>query len=219
MINAVIFDLDGVIVSTDECHYLAWQKMADDAGFKFDREMNDQLRGVSRMDCLDIILGNAAENYSQEEKVEFAKKKNDLYVSLIRSLNPNDMMAGAKKTLEELKVSGIKIAIGSSSKNTPTILRQIGLFNYFDAVADGNDITKSKPDPEVFLLAMKLMNKQVHECLVVEDAMAGVEAALSAGMQVLAVGSASSSQRATITAKSLNAFSVIDWINSTNKDI
>lgn len=214
MIKAVIFDLDGVIVSTDECHYLAWQKMSDDAGFKFDREMNDQLRGVSRMDCLDIILRNATRNYSQKEKTEFAKKKNELYVSLIRSLNPNDMMPGAKKTLEELKAAGIKIAIGSSSKNTPTILKQIGLNNYFDAVADGNDITKSKPDPEVFLLAMNLMNKQAHECLVIEDAVAGVEAALLAGMRVLGVGSASSSQQATVTAKSLNDISVIDWINS-----
>lgn len=217
MISAVIFDLDGVLVSTDEFHYLAWKQMAADEGIKFGREINEHLRGVSRMDSLDIILRNAARHYTEEEKNSLAKKKNKIYVDLIQSLKPDDMLPGAKRTIQELRTAGIKIAIGSSSKNTPSILNQIGLTDYFDAVADGNDITRSKPDPEVFLLAAKRLNKPFDECLVIEDAQSGVEAAVSAGMQVLGVGSASLSPQATIRAKSLNDISVLDWIKSNSE--
>ncbi|NLC32247.1 MAG: beta-phosphoglucomutase [Clostridiales bacterium] len=217
MISAVIFDLDGVLVSTDEYHYLAWKQMAKDEGIVFNREINEALRGVSRMDSLDIVLSHAVKEYTLEEKKMLAKKKNEIYVKLIHTLQPKDMLPGAKKTIEALKAAGIKIAIGSSSKNTPAILEQIELTDYFDAIADGNNITKSKPDPEVFLLAAHLLNKTPEECLVIEDAQSGLEAAISAGMLVLGVGSASSSLQATIRAKSLKDISVLDWINQRNR--
>ena len=178
----VIFDLDGVIVSTDNCHYLAWKKMADEEGIPFDRTINERLRGVSRMESLNIILEKANKAYSEEEKQAMATRKNGYYVELIGSLTPGDMLPGAMDTLQMLKEKGIRIAIGSSSRNTPVILKQIQLENAFDAVADGNAITHSKPDPEVFLLAAKLLGLSPDNCLVVEDADAGVEAALAGGM-------------------------------------
>ena len=134
MIKAVIFDLDGVIVSTDECHYKAWKKMADEEDIYFDKEINNRLRGVSRADSLEIILEQAEKEYSIIEKEQMSERKNNYYKDFIAGLTPNDILPGAMKTLEELKSNGIKIAIGSSSKNTPIILKQIGLDNYFDAV-------------------------------------------------------------------------------------
>ena len=156
-ILGVIFDLDGVIVSTDDCHYLAWKRMADEEGIPFDRKVNERLRGVSRMASLEIILEKATKTYTEEQKVEMATRKNGYYVELIQQLTADAMLPGAMATLEMLKKRGVKIAIGSSSRNTPIILRQIGLDGYFDAVADGNQITHSKPDPEVFLLGAKLL--------------------------------------------------------------
>lgn len=204
-ILGVIFDLDGVIVSTDNCHYLAWKKMADEEGIPFDRTINERLRGVSRMESLSIILEKAEKNYSDEEKEAMATRKNGYYVELIGSLTPGDMLPGAMETLKMLKEKGIRIAIGSSSRNTPIILKQIQLTETFDAVADGNAITRSKPDPEVFLLAAKLLNLSPENCLVVEDADAGVEAALAGGMRVLGVGGAAQNPKATFAAESLAA--------------
>ena len=149
-ILGVIFDLDGVIVSTDNCHYLAWKRMADEEGIYFDRTINERLRGVSRMESLEIILERAQRPYTDEEKQAMAARKNAYYVELIGSLTRADILPGALDTLSYLKERGVKVAIGSSSKNTPIILRQIGLENAFDAVADGNAITHSKPDPEAF---------------------------------------------------------------------
>ena len=188
-ILGVIFDLDGVIVSTDNCHYLAWKRMADEEGIEFDRKVNERLRGVSRMESLAIILEKAAKEYSEEEKLAMAARKNGYYVELIGSLTENDVLPGALDTLKLLKEKGIKAAIGSSSRNTPIILKQIGLADAFDAVADGNAIKNSKPDPEVFLLAAKLLKLNPANCLVVEDADAGIEAALGGGMRALGVGS------------------------------
>ncbi len=202
----VIFDLDGVIVSTDNCHYLAWKKMADEEGIPFDRTINERLRGVSRMESLSIILEKAEKTYSEEEKQAMAARKNGYYVELIGSLTPEDMLPGAMNTLMQLKEKGIKIAIGSSSRNTPIILRQLQLENTFDAVADGNAITKSKPDPEVFLLAAKQLELQPENCLVVEDADAGVQAALAGGMRVLGVGGAAQNPNATFACASLADF-------------
>ena len=191
-ILGVIFDLDGVIVSTDNCHYLA-----------FDRTVNERLRGVSRMESLAIILEKAVKEYSEEEKQAMAARKNGYYVELIGSLTENDILPGALDTLNMLKAKGIKVAIGSSSRNTPIILRQIGLSEAFDAVADGNAIKNSKPDPEVFLLAAKLLKLDPANCLVVEDADAGIEAALAGGMRALGVGSAAANHAATFTASNL----------------
>lgn len=187
MIKAVIFDLDGVIVSTDDCHYEAWKKMADEEGIYFDKTINNRLRGVSRMESLEIVLERAEKEYSEEEKVQLAERKNDYYKELITRLTPNDILPGAKENLEELRSKGIKIAIGSSSKNTPVILKQIGLAEFFDAVSDGNNITNSKPDPEVFLKAAEMLGIPVNECMIVEDADAGIEAGKRAGMKTLSV--------------------------------
>lgn len=202
-ILGVIFDLDGVIVSTDNCHYLAWKRMADEEGISFDRTVNERLRGVSRMESLAIILEKAVKEYSEEEKQTMAARKNGYYVELIGSLTENDILPGALDTLNMLKAKGIKVAIGSSSRNTPIILRQIGLSEAFDAVADGNAIKNSKPDPEVFLLAAKLLKLDPANCLVVEDADAGIEAALAGGMRALGVGSAAANSAATFTASDL----------------
>lgn len=201
--KAVIFDLDGVIVSTDEYHYQAWKKMADEEGVYFDREVNEGLRGVSRMEALDIILEKSQRIYSQKEKNEAAQRKNDYYKEMLNNVTAKDILPGVMALLRGLKERGIKVAIGSSSKNTPIILKKIGLDNYFDAVADGNDIKNSKPDPEVFLLAAEKLQVSPTECLVVEDAVAGIEAALSGGMKVLGVGFASTCEKATYRLKDL----------------
>jgi len=187
MIKAVIFDLDGVIVSTDDCHYEAWKKLADEEGIYFDRKINDRLRGVSRMASLEIVLERSEKTYTEEEKEELAERKNGYYRDFIKKLTPNDILPGVMDNLAELKKNGIKIAIGSSSKNTPIILKQIGLDGYFDAVSDGNNITKSKPDPEVFLKAAEMLKIPPENCLVVEDADAGIEAGKNGGMKTLAV--------------------------------
>ncbi len=202
-IKAVIFDLDGAIVSTDDCHFQAWKGLADCRGIYFDRTINERLRGVSRMESLEILLERADRTYSQEEKVMMASEKNEVYKQLVKQLTPDAILPGALETLIALRQKGILLAIGSSSKNAPIILSQIGLGGYFDAVADGNQIQNSKPDPEVFMLAAKMLNQPVHACLVVEDADAGVEAALNANMRVLGIGSAALSSKATVTAKSL----------------
>ncbi|WP_322908111.1 beta-phosphoglucomutase [Paenibacillus campi] len=189
-IKAVIFDLDGVIVSTDEFHYQAWKKMSDEEGIPFNHTINNRLRGVSRMESLNIILERAEREYTAEEKQALAERKNEYYKQSLVQLTPDDLLPGAKRAIDELKQRKVKIAIGSSSKNTPTILKQIGLADAFDAVADGNDITHSKPDPEVFLLAASKLGIPPEECLVVEDAEAGVQAAIAGGMNVAAVGDA-----------------------------
>ena len=187
MIKAVIFDLDGVIVSTDDCHYEAWRKLSDEEGIYFDRKINDRLRGVSRMASLEIVLEGSKKAYTQEEKEKLAERKNGYYKEFIKKLTPNDILPGVMDNLEELKKNGIKIAIGSSSKNTPIILKQIGLCGYFDAVSDGNNISKSKPDPEVFLKAAEMLKIPPKNCLVVEDADAGIEAGKNGGMKTLSV--------------------------------
>ena len=206
MIKAVIFDLDGVIVSTDDCHYRAWKKMADEEGIYFDREINNRLRGVSRMTSLEIVLEKANREYSEKEKQEMAERKNNYYKELICELTPNDILTSVTEKLDELKENGIKIAIGSSSKNTPIILKQIGLDNYFDAVSDGNNITHSKPNPEVFLKAAEMLGVAPEDCMIVEDADAGIEAGKRAGMKTLAVQGANG---ADFKAKNL---AECDWV-------
>lgn len=187
MIKAVIFDLDGVIVSTDDCHFKAWKKMADEEGIYFDREINNRLRGVSRMKSLEIVLERADREYSEEEKQLLAERKNNYYKKLICELTSKDILPGVSERLNDLKAHNIKIAIGSSSKNTPIILKQIGLDQYFDAVSDGNQITHSKPDPEVFLKAAEMLEISPINCMIVEDADAGIEAGVRAGMKTLSV--------------------------------
>ena len=189
--DAVIFDLDGVICSTDEYHYKAWKAMADGMGIPFDRTINNRLRGVSRMASLEIIL----EKYqgpalSDEEKARLAEQKNDLYRESLKEMSTADLSDEVKETLDALRAMGLKLAIGSSSKNTPFILGQIGLAGYFDAVSDGNNITRSKPDPEVFVKAAEMLGLPPESCLVVEDAVSGAEAGHAGGMKVACLGDA-----------------------------
>lgn len=190
--KAVIFDLDGVICTTDEYHYQAWKKMADGMNIYFDRTINNRLRGVSRMESLEIIL----EQYhgpalSEERKVELATQKNDLYRESLHQMSPADLSEEVKTTLDALRAAGLKLAIGSSSKNTPFILGQLGLGSYFDAVSDGNNITRSKPNPEVFLKAAEMLGLAPSDCLVVEDAVSGAQAGHAGGFEVACVGDAS----------------------------
>lgn len=185
--KAVIFDLDGVICFTDKFHYQAWKTLADRLGIYFDEKINDRLRGVSRMASLDIILERAAKEYTQEEKKAFATEKNDTYRELLKNMSPADLTDEVKNTLVELRNRGYKLSIGSSSKNTKFILGQIGLGDFFDAIADGTDITHSKPDPEVFLISAEKVGIDPADCAVVEDAKAGIEAAKAGGMTALAL--------------------------------
>lgn len=189
--DAVIFDLDGVICSTDEYHYKAWKAMADGMGIPFDRTINNRLRGVSRMASLEIIL----EKYegpalSEAAKLRLAEQKNDIYRESLHEMSTADLPQDVKETLDELRGMGLKLAIGSSSKNTPFILGQIGLGGWFDAVSDGNNITRSKPDPEVFVKAAEMLGIAPERCLVVEDAVSGAEAGHRGGMKVACVGDA-----------------------------
>ena len=209
MIKAVLFDLDGVIVSTDRCHYRAWKRMADEEGIFFDEKINDRLRGVSRMASLDIVLERARQTYSDAEKAEMAERKNNYYKELIRLLTPADILPGAMDNLRNLKEHGIRIAVGSSSKNTPIILKQIGLDTYFDAVCDGNNITRSKPDPEVFCKAAEMLGVSPGDCLVVEDADAGIAAGRAGGMKTLSVRGA---KGADYSARDLSEFDIFKQI-------
>lgn len=188
--QGIIFDLDGVICSTDHYHYLAWKKLADRLGIYFDETINNRLRGVSRMASLDIVLERSAVAYSNEEKVAFAEEKNSRYRELLKNMSPADLTSEVKETLDALRTKGLKLGIGSSSKNTKFILSQIGLGDFFDKISDGTNITRSKPDPEVFLKAAEYLELSPEVCLVVEDAKAGIQAAIAAGMDSAAIGDA-----------------------------
>ena len=188
--QGIIFDLDGVICSTDHYHYLAWKALADRLGIYFDETINNRLRGVSRMASLEIILERSAVAYSEEEKAAFAEEKNNLYRELLKNMSPADLAPEVKETLDSLRAKGLKLGIGSSSKNTRFILSQIGLGDFFDKISDGTNITRSKPDPEVFLKAAEYLELPPETCLVVEDAKAGIEAATAAGMDSAAIGDA-----------------------------
>lgn len=191
MIKGVIFDLDGVIVFTDHFHYLAWKHLADDEGIYFDETINHRLRGVSRMESLNIILERATKTYSEEEKVAMATKKNMRYQDYLKTMKPSDVKEKDRQFLEQLKKQGYKIAVGSSSKNATFILKQVALDTLFDAVVDGNHITHSKPDPEVFLKAAAALQLPIASCIVVEDAEAGIDAAKAGGFIACGIQEAS----------------------------
>lgn len=185
--KALIFDLDGVICFTDKYHYQAWKGLADRLGIYFDKKINDRLRGVSRMESLEIILERADREYSQQEKEAFTEEKNDAYRELLKTMSPEDLSDEVRDTLIELRRRGYKLAIGSSSKNAKFILDRIGLSGFFDAIADGTDITHTKPNPEVFLKAAAKLGIAQADCAVVEDAKAGIEAAKAGGMTAFAL--------------------------------
>ena len=188
--KAFIFDLDGVLVDSAKYHYLAWKALADKLGFEFTEKDNERLKGVSRMKSLEILLEIGGVIMSDDMKEKAATEKNELYRSYIAQMTPDEILPGVENFLKEIKAAGFKTAIGSASKNTPLILERTGLAKYFDAVADGTMVSKAKPDPEVFLKGAELLGVDPKDCVVFEDAEAGVEAAHNAGMKAVGIGSA-----------------------------
>lgn len=210
MIKGVIFDLDGVLVSTDEMHFEAWKMLAEELGIdKFTKEDNKRQKGVSRMESLEVVLSKGRRIYTAEEKEEMAERKNNLYKELLAGLDENAILPGAVDCLKMLRSRGILIGIGSVSKNAPLILTRTGLTEYVDKVSCGLDITRSKPDPEVFEVAANKLELKYEECLVVEDSLAGIVAGRAAHMKTLGVGTEYVQLRADYEAPGLNAD--IDW--------
>lgn len=190
-IKGIIFDLDGVLVFTDKFHYQAWKCLTDKLDIEFDEEMNHCLRGVSRMESLEIILEKyTGKALSEKQKQELAEEKNNIYIELLKTMSPKDVSMEVRGVLKELKKKNYKMAIGSSSRNAKFILERVQLIDAFDAISDGTNIAKSKPDPEVFLKAAELLGLQPNECAVVEDAYAGIDAAKAGQMTAFAVGNA-----------------------------
>jgi beta-phosphoglucomutase len=187
-LQAVIFDLDGVLTDTAEFHYLAWQELADAEGLPFDREANEALRGVSRADSLRLVLGDR--EVGEDEFQRMMAGKNERYVELLADMSPDDLLPGALELVEACRDRGLKVAIGSSSRNAPTVLDALGITDRFDAVADGSTVAVAKPAPDLFLAAARLLGVDPSRCAVVEDAEAGVDAALAAGMLVVGIGPA-----------------------------
>ena len=190
IIKGCIFDLDGVLVDTAKYHYQAWRKLAKQLNFEFTEEENESLKGVNRLDSLKLILGWAGVNVSESLFNELADKKNSWYVEMIEKLNPSDLLPGVLEFLNELKTAGYRIALGSASKNAHLILNKTQIVNYFDAIVDGSSVSESKPNPAVFLKAARLIGLNARDCIVLEDAVSGVEAAKNAGMKVIGIGEA-----------------------------
>ncbi len=210
-IKAVIFDLDGVIVHTDRYHYHAWKSVSEKLDLEFDEEVNNLLRGVSRNESLEIILRHNNVTLSAAEKDAITDEKNEIYKKYLLNMSESDLDADVLKTLKILKQNRIKIAIGSSSRNAPLILRQIGIYNLFDAISDGNNITNSKPDPEVFLRAASFLNLSPDKCIVVEDAVAGIDAAVNGGFISAGIGEAAKYPKCDLTIGSV--IDILDFMS------
>lgn len=206
--KACIFDLDGVIVNTAVYHFLAWKRLAGLLGINFTEKDNEKLKGVSRMASLEIILELSGKTYTVEEKTRFAEMKNRWYVEYISRMTPSDILPGALTLLRELREKGILTAIGSASKNTPLILEKTGIRHLFDAVADGNIVTRAKPDPEIFLTAASMLKTDPAKCIVFEDAAAGITAAHNAGMFCIGVGDREILSEADLIIKDLSEINV-----------
>ena len=187
-IKACIFDLDGVIVDTAVYHYKAWKRLANELSFDFTEEANEKLKGISRKESLDLILGWGGVDKTEAERAELATSKNEWYVEMISQMTPAEILPGTLEFLQALKTAGYKIALGSASKNAGFILEKVGLTSYFDAIVDGNLVTASKPDPQVFLKGAELLGIEPAACVVFEDAIAGIEAAKAGGMKVIGIG-------------------------------
>lgn len=197
MIKGVIFDLDGVLVLTEKYHYNAWKQVLDAENIYIDEVMYDKLRGLSRIDTLNQILKIAKKEYSEKQKEILANKKNEIYKEYLKELGPSDISCDLIKTLLALKEKNIKLAIASSSKNATNIAKQTDLLKYFDVIVDGNQINKAKPDPEVFLKAANKLNLLVNECLVVEDAISGIDAGIAGGFKTVGISIAKSYNKTT----------------------
>lgn len=210
--QAILFDLDGVLCHTDQYHYQAWKVIADKLHTVFTPEDNNRLRGVSRMESLNILLEKCPREVPAEEREMLATEKNGIYRELLTKMTPDDLDPEVRETLFTLRRQGIKMAVASSSKNTPLILARLELDHFFDAVVDGNQITHSKPDPEVFLRAAQALGFAPDQCLVVEDAEAGVDAAIAGGFDSAAIGDAVNCHKATYDLDSLKQLVLIAGI-------
>ncbi|MEZ4842494.1 MAG: beta-phosphoglucomutase [Flavobacteriaceae bacterium] len=205
--KAFIFDLDGVIVDTAKYHYLAWKNLANSLGFDFTEEQNEQLKGVSRVKSLEILLAIGKVTLSEEKKAELLVEKNVEYLEFVNQMTSREILPGVTNVLDFLDVHTIKYALGSASKNAPLILKKVGLLQRFSAIVDGNDVSKAKPDPEVFLIAAQKLNADPINCIVVEDAIAGIQAANKANMISIGIGSNNVLHEATYVFESMEAVS------------
>jgi len=207
MIKGVIFDLDGVITDTAEYHYLAWKNLADSQGWKFDREANEELRGVSRMDSIRLIARNNSIDLSEDEMVQFATAKNEIYVKSLENISPDDYLPGAEELLKRIKDAGLKIGLGSSSKNARPVLKKLQAEQYFDMIGDGNSVNVSKPDPGIFLFGASELGLDPSECIVFEDAESGIDAALAGGFPCVGIGPEERVGHATVRFDDMNSAS------------
>jgi beta-phosphoglucomutase len=187
-LRAVIFDLDGVIVDTAQFHFAAWKTLAAEWNYSLSLENNEQLKGVSRMDSVRKIAQWARIHTTEQKLIDVAERKNEMYLNLCTDISPDYILPGIVNLIKELKANGVGVALGSASKNARFVLEQLGLLYSFDAIVDGNDVSHSKPNPEVFLKAAQMLDVLPKNCLVIEDAPAGIEAALSADMHVVGLG-------------------------------
>ncbi|MEO0570518.1 MAG: beta-phosphoglucomutase [Bacteroidota bacterium] len=188
MIKGFIFDLDGVITDTAELHFQAWKTLANDMGWQFDREVNEKLRGVSRMDSIHIIRNHNNVEISEEKLAELATLKNDIYVESLDQMTPDDYLPGAQELLNLLRKEGFLVALGSASKNSDKVLTQLGAKKYFDVIGDGNSVSKSKPAPDIFLFGANKLGLEPEACVVYEDAESGVDAAKAGGFHTVGIG-------------------------------
>ncbi|MBT1279535.1 beta-phosphoglucomutase [Thermoanaerobacter sp. CM-CNRG TB177] len=211
--RGVIFDLDGVITDTARYHYLAWKKLADELGIYFDEVINERLKGVSRLESLEIILEKSDKKYSQEEKEYYANKKNEYYKEMIKRITPQDLLPGVERFIEELKKRGIKAAIASVSKNAFTVLENLKIKDKFDYIVDANEIKHGKPDPEIFLNAAKHLGIPPERCIGIEDSAAGITAIKRAGMYAVGVGNPETVKEADLILKDLSeAYKILELL-------
>jgi len=213
-IHGFIFDLDGVITDTAEYHFRAWKKLAEENGWAFDRRENEKLRGVARRESLMLILGEHASEYSEAQIQELMARKNTYYLQFIQEITPRDILPGAKELLAELRAAHFKIALGSASKNARQVLQSLGIENLFDAIADGNSVERQKPAPDLFLFAAKELHLAPNECVVVEDAEAGIEAAKAGGFLTIGLGPPERVGQADAIFPSLEGVHVADLLNA-----
>jgi len=208
VIKGCIFDLDGVIVDTAKYHYLAWKRLANNLGYDFTQEHNELFKGVSRMKCMDIMCELFNLTLSDDEKFVLSETKNSWYREYISQLDKNEILPGAEVFLQQLKINNIKIALGSASKNAMIILNQLDLTKYFDSIIDGTKVRNAKPNPEVFLLGVEELGLNPKNCVVFEDAVAGIEAAHSAGMKAVGVGESNNLNKCDLQIKCLYEMSI-----------
>lgn len=216
-IKAFLFDLDGVIVDTAIYHYQAWRRLANELGFDISEEFNEQLKGVSRMESLDLILAHGGLTLPEEKKVELATQKNQWYLELVSRMTSDDILPGVPAFFSQVRLAGLKTALGSVSKNASLILERIGMLDAFDAIIDGTKISKGKPDPEVFTKGAAELGLSPSDCVVFEDAVAGIEAGKRGGMFVVGLGQPAVLTQADLVAPSLEALTVDEVLEKSSK--